>query len=380
MALACANAAALYLQWAKGGWLYHTDGSIYAHDFISFWAAGKRVLAGQATLIYDAAAQIAFQTKLINATKPVVYPFFYPPHFLFTTIAFARLGLIPAYLAFLVCTAGLYALSLRLVARDGAEALFAAFAGGGAYFSLLWVQNGFLTGALLVAVLALVPSRPRLAGVLLGMLTIKPQLGLLIPIALIAGGNWRTIGWAAGTFVLLVLVSQFVFGPGIWPAFIQSTREAGTFLEAGSIWFKMQTPFGLTLRLFGPAGAYAVQAVAALIAAWIVLDIWRRPGPSHWLKCAVLIPASMLVSPYLFAYDAVPLTAAALMLLRENPRLPWPDQLLIFLACLLPGFRYLLSLGVPLAATIMIVLVLRQAKRGRAAAPEECASALEGSR
>jgi hypothetical protein len=364
-ALALANAFALYLQWSKGGWLYHGDGSVYAHDFISFWAAGQRVLAGSAALVYDTPAQIAFQTGLIHAPKPVDYGFYYPPHFLFTTIPFARLDLVPAFLTFLGVTGLLYALALRLVSRDWSEAVLAALAGGGAYISMLWVQNGFLTGALLIAGLALLPTRPAIAGILFGLLTMKPQLGLLIPLALAAGGYWRTIGWAAGAFLALVLVAELAFGPGIWSAFLQSGTHTSGFLEAGSLWPKMQTPFALTLRLLGSAGAYAIQALFALLAAWIVFKTWRNPAMSHWLKCAALIAASMLVPPYLFAYDAVPLTAAALMLFRDNPNLPVPDRIAAFAACLLPGFTdYLLSAAVPIASAIMLVLVLRQAERG----------------
>ena len=363
-ALTLANAIALYLQWAKGGWLTHADGTVYAHDFISFWAAGNRVLAGSAALVYDTPSQIAFQTGLIHASKLVDYGFYYPPHFLFTTVPFAYLDLVPAFLAYVATTAILYALALRLVVKDWTEALLAALAGGGAYISVLWVQNGFLTGALLVAGLALIPTRPAIAGILFGILTMKPQLGLLIPLALAVGGYWRTFGWAAGTFLALALASEVAFGPGIWSAFLQSGTHTSCFLEAGSLWPKMQTPFALTLRLLGSGGAYAVQAAFALLAAWIVFKTWRNPAMSHWLKCSALIAASMLVPPYLFAYDAVPLTAAALMLFRDNPNLPVPDRIAAFAACLLPGFTdYLLSAAVPIASAIMLVLVLRQAER-----------------
>ena len=364
--LALANLVALYLQWTKGGWLYRADGSLYAHDFISFWAAGQRALAGEGSLVYDRALQIAFQTALIDAPKPVDYGFFYPPHFLFLTLPFAKLGLVQAYLAFLAAGVALYAMALKLVARSWSEALLAAVAGGGAYICMLWVQNGFLTGALIVAGLVLVPSRPALAGVLLGLLTVKPQLGLLIPLALAAGGYWRAFGWAAGTCVFLALAAELAFGPGIWSAFILSWGQTADFLQAGTLWFKMQTLFALTLPIFGKAGAYAVQAIVALGVAWIIIGLWRNPSVSHWLKCAAVIAGSLLMSPYLFPYDAVPLTAAALMLLRENPRLPLPEQALLFAACILPGLTdFLLSAAVPIAAAAVLILILRQVDRSQ---------------
>jgi hypothetical protein len=72
------------------------------------------------------------------------------------------------------------------------------------------------------------------------------------------------------------------------------------------------------------------------------------------------------MSPYLFPYDAVPLTAAALMLLRENPRLPLPEQALLFAACILPGLTdFLLSAAVPIAAAAVLILILRQVDRSQ---------------
>ena len=362
--LAVGNAIALFAHWRSGGWLFHQDWSVYAHDYISHWAAGKRVLQGQAALVYDGPTQIDFQTELINAPKPVKYGFFYPPPFLFTTLPFASLDLVPAYIAFLVTTVALYVLALRQITRDWGIAAFAAIAGGGAYFSLLYVQNGFLTAALLTAGIALLPSRPRLAGILLGILTIKPQLGILVPFALAAAGYWRTIGWAAATAIILALLAGAAFGPDVWTAFLSSRGETAGFLEAGSIWFKMQSPFAFSLPLFGSTAAYAIHFLLAAVVGWQVINVWRSPIHSVWLKGSILIAGSLLMSPYLFAYDAVMITAAALMLVRENPLIPVTDRIALLGACILPGLaNSIFSIAVPMAAVILLVLALRQTER-----------------
>lgn len=364
-ALALANTIALLVHWQSGGWFYGADGSVYAHDYISHWAAGQRVLRGQAALVYNEAAQIAFQTALIDASKPVKYGFYYPPHFLFSTVPFSRLELVPAYVAFLCVTIGLYVFALRLITPDWVTAALAAVAGGGSYFSLLYVQNGFLTAALLTASLALLPARPRIAGIMLGMLTIKPQLGLLIPLVLALTGYWRTIGWAAGTALLMAILAELVFGPGIWSTFLSSSSQTTGFLEAGTLWFKMQSPFAFGLPLFGSVGAYALHLAIAAAAALAVVWIWCNADNSHWLKGAALIAGTLLMPPYLFAYDAVAITGAALMLVRENPNLPLSDRVALILACILPGFaNTIFSVAVPMAAVTILVLVLRQVERG----------------
>ena len=58
-------------------------------------------------------------------------------------------------------------------------------------------QNGFLTAALLGGALHWLDRKPWLAGILIGLLAYKPQFGVLIPIALLAGQRWTTIGAAA---------------------------------------------------------------------------------------------------------------------------------------------------------------------------------------
>ena len=371
--LAAINIVVLAFQWISGVWLFQSDWSVYPHDYIAQWAAGIRVMNGQSALVYNWAEQVALQTKLINASEPAYFYVFYPPHFLFTTPVFTWLKPVPAYVAFLCSTIAMYALVLKSIARDWPKAIAASIAGGGAYFCLLWVQNGFLMAALLVGGLILIPRYPRVAGILFGILTIKPQLGLLVPLALAVGGYWRTFGWAAGTFLALALCAEVLLGPGIWMTFLRSMSDTMGFLEAGTLWFKMQTPFALVLPLVGREGAYVVQALVAVGVAAIVVQLWRDNRASHSLKSAGLIAGTLLMSPYLYPYDAVAMTAAALLVLRENPRLPWPDFLALIAACLLPGLaRILFSAALPIAASLMLVLVLREVRRAGAQPGAEC--------
>ena len=70
--------------------------------------------------------------------------------------------------------------------------------------------------------------RPILAGVLLGLLSYKPQFGVMIPLVLIASTRWRAFTSAAATVLVLVIVTTLAFGADIWQAFADSmpfTRE-----------------------------------------------------------------------------------------------------------------------------------------------------------
>src|SRR3569833_1232408 len=87
-------------------------------------------------------------------------------------------------------------------------------------------QNGFLTAALFAAAIASLGVRPWLAGLCFGLAAYKPQLGLLVPFALAAGGHWRSFAAAARTLVVLAIVCTLLFGAQIWPEFLAGTGQS----------------------------------------------------------------------------------------------------------------------------------------------------------
>ena len=89
--------------------------------------------------------------------------------------------------------------------------------------NLLMGQNGCLTAALWVGGAALLPRRPATAGALFGLLTFKPQLGVLIPVFLLAGRRYRAILAACLSAAVLAAASVVAFGPGSWRAFVDLT-------------------------------------------------------------------------------------------------------------------------------------------------------------
>ena len=59
--------------------------------------------------------------------------------------------------------------------------------------TIVYGQNGFLSVIFLGGGLVLLDRSPIAAGIFLGFMTYKPQLALLIPIALAAGRRWQTL-------------------------------------------------------------------------------------------------------------------------------------------------------------------------------------------
>ena len=181
-------------------------------------------------------------------------------------------------------------------------------------------HNGFLTAALLGGGLVILDRRPLLAGILFGLMAYKPQFGLMIPIALAAGGYWRTFAAAAATAVLLTLVTTLVFGVQVWHAFFVGAEFTRTVvLEQGDTgWHKIQSIFSWARMWGAPVPlAYAIQGAATLVFAMASAWLWHGKAP-YPLKAAGLCLAAILATPYTLDYDMMVLAPAIAFLAADG--------------------------------------------------------------
>jgi glycosyl transferase family 87 len=299
-------------------------------DFAGFYAAGRLVLDGDVAAPYDLTRLHAGEQTIFGADAPL-YSFSYPPFFFFVASALARLPYPLALALWQGVSLALYLLALRAVLSAGdtlerddiskkshaapaRDRLWVLLALGfpAVFVNLGHGQNGLLTAALLAGALALLQSRPMLAGVVCGLLAYKPQFGVMIPLALLAGGYWRTIAAAIVTVALLVVATLMAFGPEAWRAFIASTEFTRmVLLESGAgSWHKMQSVFAWT-RMWGGsvAVAYAMQSVVIFALGATLIWRWRAAVPFE-MKAAALCLAVPLATPFSFDYDLVVLAPA----------------------------------------------------------------------
>ena len=242
-------------------------------------------------------------------------------------------------------------------------------------------QNAFLTAGLLSWGLLLLPAQPVAAGVLIGALAFKPQLALLLPVALIAGGNWRAIVAASLTVLGLSAATVILFGAEIWRDFLASTALSQQMLDLGLVpYFKLQSVFA-AIRVAGGSlpAAYAAQMLIAAGAAATVAWIWRRSG-DHDLKAAALLAATPLATPFVLDYDLMLLAPAIALIARKSARhgpLPWETSILGFAAAL-PLFGRAIAeyTNIAVAPAAIAALLAIITLRCRA----EAAPALSGSR
>jgi len=378
---------------ALSGGLIDPNGKPIGTDFSSFYAAGSMVLDGHAADVYDMAAHYAREKQIFGAATPY-YGWLYPPIFLF---AVAPLALMPYSLALAVWQGATFALYLAVIAailrrirRDDDSVarlwLSVAVAFPAAFINLGHGQNGFLTAGLFGAALLNLQRRPLLAGVLFGLLAYKPQFGVLIPFALLAGGQWRTFLAAGVTVMALAGAATLAFGPEIWHAFAASTETSRTLLlEQGNVGFeKLQSVFA-AVRMWGGgiSLAYVVQAAASVIALFGVAWAWHSTShpTSHptWracsnrdLKAALLIVATLLASPHVLDYDLTTLAPAIAFIVASRWRGGFRNYDVSVLAA--AWFAPLLAraiagaTGVPLgliAVAMLYILTMRHAMRDR---------------
>ena len=348
-------------------------------DFSNVYAAGTYVLEGTFQAPFDSVQQFA-RERAIFGEATQFYGWHYPPYFLFVAAALAWMPYGLALFVWQAVTLGLYLLAIRAIlkafAPEGAAStnplwLLLALAFPAVLINVGHGHNGFLTAALLGGGLVILDRRPLLAGILFGLMAYKPQFGLMIPIALAAGGYWRTFAAAAVTAVLLTLVTTLVFGVQVWHAFFVGAEYTRTVvLEQGDTgWHKIQSIFSWARMWGAPVPlAYTIQGTATLVLAMATAWLWHGKAP-YPLKAAGLCLAAILATPYTLDYDMMVLAPAIAFLAADGMARgfgPWEKTALAALwlvplvARTVPQAT-LIPLGVP-AMLAMFVLLLRRAE------------------
>lgn len=353
---------------ATSNHLIDRNGKPIGTDFSNVYAAGVLTLSGKAPDAYDPQLQHAAEIAVFEGRDVPFFGWHYPPFFLMVA---ALLALMPYALA-LACwlAVSLPAFMVAVYAIVPRRETWLATAAFPAVFvNIGHGQNAFFTAALLGGFLTLLDRRPVLAGVLLGLLSYKPQFGLLIPLVLLVTGRWTTILSATATLAALIAASTLLFGMSVWHAFAESATFTRTVvLEAGGTgWEKIQSLFS-AVRMWGGSidAAYAAQGALALALAASIVWLWRSQAAFE-LKAAALAVASLLATPYVLDYDMVVLGIAIAFLVRHGlTRGFHPYELsLLALAWAVPFLtRSIAGLsGIPLGLIVMLALYAMTLRR-----------------
>ncbi|MDB5524192.1 MAG: conserved rane protein of unknown function [Rhizobium sp.] len=328
-------------------------------DFTNYWMAGQLALNGNGPTLFGRPTDYFEAMKAIFGADYPWHNWSYPPHAALLLLPLGVLGYLPGMAIFLGFTLALYVLSLQSLRPNWtpiAVILLLPFLAG----NLVSTQNGFLTTALLVGGLALRDRRPVFAGILFGVLTFKPQLGLLLPILLLYERRWMVIATATITAIALILSSILAFGIQSWTDYFRyiapyQTEIMNTF--GGDFPHMMGSAFGSARSLgFDAAQAIWVHMPFAVAGFGLFLfSLWRLEDIDA--RSFALLIAGMLIVPYSVAYDFGALaTFAALWPFGNDKRQPGlPLRLALILVAILPiGMLPMGQAGLPLTPAILL--------------------------
>jgi hypothetical protein len=259
-------------------------------------------LNGHAADAYNQTILAQIERAALNHEVGIL-PWLYPPTFLLFVYPFALLPWKLAAVAFLGGTYALFVKSIHAIVPRR-EAIFVAMAFPAAALVVVAGQNGLLTASLAALGLAALPRRPVLAGICFGLLSVKPQLAVLFPFALLCSQSWRALTATVTTAVAMLGIACIAFGIETLSAFFHNMGMAAGYVEQGrAALARVPSAFAMVKLAHGPiALAYAAQAASIAMAVAAVYHAWRREA-SHELRSATLVCASLLMSPYLYDYD-----------------------------------------------------------------------------
>src|SRR6266403_591867 len=346
-------------------WIFDEKGLGIPTDFVNVWSAGRLVLDGHAAQAYDWDIQKQVQVAVLGQSYEGNFAWHYPPPFLFVASLLAHFPYAVAFIGWAAISFVPYLAVMRaIVGRPFGWLLAAAFPV--VLTNTLVGQNGFLTASLIGATLYLLPMRPVLSGICLGLLSYKPQYGLLFPLVLIAASQWTVFAAAAIVAVAMAALSWLAFGTESWQAFFHwLPMFSQAFLTEGKApWWKLQSLFA-RVRFFSGTEqlAWILQWIMTAIVGVGLALMWRSPV-RYSLKAAALAAGTLLTTPYLFMYDTMVLAIAVAFLVRVGLNTGFRRYELPALACALALIVTFILMGVPVglgAALIVAALILRRA-------------------
>ena len=306
--------------WLVMGWLHATPGDfdrfgqLRGMDFLQFYAAAWLVARGRIAELYDWDTFARTLPSLVPGIGDLLFLPIYPPQVALLLSPLGRLSYGEALLAWSVMSVALYVLGIYLalrllpaLRRYAVEAV--AFALGFPPFIQLIAHGQIATLAIVPlfgAFAAFRAGRPILAGLLLGLLTFKPQLGTFAIAGLVLWPSLRLlIGVCTGIAVQATVVVMAAGGQPLVDyasVVLRLLSEPGAFEP--KIWAMHSLRAAIVLVAGPGAVATALWAAGCVAVMWMAWRAWTQ-HESKELRFAILSIAALLVNPHLYIYDLV---------------------------------------------------------------------------
>lgn len=316
--------------WSVYIWTLATPGlrdrnrNLKGTDFLHLYTLGTLAVEHRGGDLYDMKAQAAVAASRVPDATGILYLPLYPPQVSLLFAPFAKLSYSWALACWWLCSGVVYGVCCYGVWRAcpnlhgyGATVgvLAAAFP---AFFHLIaWGQTSALALACFTAFFFLLRSRREfLAGLVIGCLVFKPQLGLAAAVVLVSIGAWKIVAGAVLSAAAQLSAGILYYGTGPFREWLRTMADVRRLLplleprpyqtHCLRTFWSMLFPWPELSLVF-----YIVSAVVIL--SWTIV-VWRRGGTAWPLRYSALLLATVLVAPHLTVYDLVILAPAFLAL------------------------------------------------------------------
>ncbi len=347
-----ALAAAMFAGFDLFQWAVAYGSDHFHNDFTFYYAAARIGVTHGWQSIYDLKLQqseldaIGSRIRIAELARYIS-----PPPLAWLALPFTLLPYPIAYWSWsallLAALVGTWHLAAPGAGRVRLIPLVAALAWLPVIYALQLGQPGLLVALGVAGSYALLrANRPFLSGLALGVIVLKPQLGFLLPIALLAGGRFRAVAGAAVAIVGLVVASAINVGPDGMAAYAERLSFAAD--------VPVNRQLTLALVIGGLAAARLVQGAIAIWALALVFRM-RKQSPEWMFVLAIL--GGLLATPYLHLDDLVMLGLAAWLYLRipGRPRWSWAFVLaLVIVAEGIPVWGPLPLIAGEIAALVLL--------------------------
>ena len=350
-------------------------GNLKGTDFLHFYTLGSLALAHRGTDLYNMKAQSELAAQRVPAAAGIQYLPLYPPQVSILFAPFARLSYPWALICWLTLSALIYGLcgytlwrACPNLGKYRFTILILALAFPAFWHLIAWGQTSAMALACFtLAFFALQAQREFLAGLALGCLIFKPQLGVVAAVIFVDARRWRVIAGALLSASVQMAVAWTYYGPDSLRSWLQTLshlRSVLPLLEPKLYQTHcLRTFWTMLLPWPGLAGAFYI--VTALLTLALAARCWQS-SLSLPLRYSAMLLATVLVAPHLTVYDLVVLAPAILLLSNwiaihpDNSTTP-QLKLLLYLAYALPLLGPLarwthLQLTVPVMLTILYVI------------------------
>jgi alpha-1,2-mannosyltransferase len=333
---------------------------IWGRDFINMWTGGKLIAARDFATLYDPDRFMGFQESLYGPLDRHIFS--YPPVTFPLADLLSRLPCPLALLAWLGGTAALFVHAAKpFWPKNGGGALLAVLTPA-ALLNIWEGHYGFLIGALFLYGFRWLDAKPWAAGIAIGLLIIKPQFALLIPLVLLLQWRWRTVVSAGATVAAMIAMSILVYGTAAWSEFLAKGAGRQAVIDAGGAFFGKLSTSGATAILGIGGGwplAIAVQTMLALLGLALVILAVRKRLATHDLAL-LTATCTFLALPYGLNYDLT-IVAIGAWVVMTSDRATLADKILATFGFIAPTVGIILALaGAPLTPIALAGLAIAQ--------------------